>query len=374
MVRFILSIGLLLCSAAFAAAPPPPSLVGKAWIVGDLTSGQVLTAHKADERFEPASLTKLMTAYIVFAALRDRKLTVGQAIPVSPRAWRAAGSRMFIEPRKPVTVDELIRGMVVQSGNDACIALAESIAGTEQAFAQLMNREADRLGMKASHFMNASGLPDAQHYSTARDLYALSSALIRDFPNEYAQYYSQKEYRYNNITQPNGNRLLWLDPTVDGVKTGHTEGAGYCLIASSRRSGRRLLSVLLGATSEAGRAQESQKLLNWGFQFFEAVKLFGSGDAVRSLDVWKGSQRSVRVGVKDDLYVTVPKGQGDKLKAELVSQQPLLAPLAQGQRVGTLRVAFDGKPFAEYPLVVLEAVGPAGLLGRAWDTLMLWIK
>ncbi|HUQ76394.1 MAG TPA: D-alanyl-D-alanine carboxypeptidase family protein [Burkholderiales bacterium] len=373
MIR-VLCVGLFLCSAAFAAAPPPPSIIGKAWIVGDLTSGQVLTSHKADERFEPASLTKLMTAYIVFAALRDKKLSVTQAVPVSPRAWRAAGSRMFIEPRKPVTVDELIRGMVVQSGNDACIALAESIAGTEQAFAQLMNREAERLGMKASHFMNASGLPDAQHYSTARDLYALSTALIRDFPNEYAQYYSQKEYRYNNITQPNGNRLLWLDSTVDGVKTGHTEGAGYCLIASSRRSGRRLLSVLLGATSEAGRAQESQKLLNWGFQYFEAVKLFASGDAVRSLDVWKGSQRSVKVGVKGDLYVTVPKGESDKLKAELVSQQPLLAPLNQGQRVGTLRVALDGKPFAEYPLVVLESVGPAGLLGRAWDTLRLWIK
>ena len=374
MVRLVLSVGLLLCSAAFAAAPPPPSVAGKAWIVADLTSGQVLTSRKADERFEPASLTKLMTAYVVFTALRDKKLTLTQAVPVSPRAWRAAGSRMFIEPRKPVTVDELIRGMVVQSGNDACIALAEAIAGTEEAFVQLMNRDAERLGMKGSRFMNASGLPDAQHYSTARDLSVLTTALIRDFPNEYAQYYSQKEYRYNNITQPTGNRLLWLDPTVDGVKTGHTEAAGYCLVASSRRSGRRLLSVLLGATSEAGRAQESQKLLNWGFQFFEAVRLFGSGDALRSLDVWKGSQGAVKVGVKADVYVTVPKGESDKLKAELVSQQPLVAPLARGQQVGMLRVTLDGKPFAEYPLVALEAVGPAGLLGRAWDTLRLWIK
>jgi serine-type D-Ala-D-Ala carboxypeptidase (penicillin-binding protein 5/6) len=264
--------------------------------------------------------------------------------------------------------------MVVQSGNDACIALAEAIAGTEEKFAALMNAEAERLGMKNSHFMNASGLPDAQHYSSARDLYLLSAALIRDFTSEYAAYYSQKEYRYNNVTQPNRNRLLWMDPTVDGVKTGHTEAAGFCLIASSRRNGRRLLSVLLGAVSESGRAQESQRLLNWGFQFYEAVKLFGPSDVVRTLDVWKGSQSAVKVGVKGDLYVTVPKGESDKLKAELVSQQPLMAPLAQGQRVGTLRVSFDGKPYAEYPLVALEAVGPAGLLGRAWDTLRLWIK
>ena len=374
IVRFALFLAVLVSSAAWAAVPRPPAVAGKAWIVGDLTSGQLLTAHKADERFEPASLTKLMSAYVVFAALRDRKLILTQQVPVSRRAWRAPGARMFIDPKKPVTVDELIRGMVVQSGNDACIALAEAIAGTEEAFVRIMNREAERLGMKNSHFMNASGLPDAQHYSTARDLYTLTAALIRDFPTEYAQYYAQREYRYNNITQPNRNRLLWLDPTVDGVKTGHTEAAGYCLVASSRRGGRRLLSVLLGSTSEAGRAQESQKLLNWGFQFFEAVRLFGPGDVVRSLDVWKGSESEVKVGVTGDLYVTVPKGESDKLKAELLSQQPLVAPIAQGQRVGTLRISFDGKPYAEYPLVALHAVGTAGLLRRAWDTLRLWIK
>jgi D-alanyl-D-alanine carboxypeptidase (penicillin-binding protein 5/6) len=281
---------------------------------------------------------------------------------------------MFIEPRRPVSVEELIRGVVVQSGNDACIALAEAVAGTEEAFVQMMNREAERLGMKGTRFMNASGLPDPQHYSTAQDLYLLTAALIRDFPAEYAQYYSQKAYRYNNITQPNRNRLLWLDPSVDGVKTGHTEAAGYCLVASSRRGGRRLLSVLLGATSESGRAQESQKLLNWGFQFFDSVKLYGAGETVKSLEVWKGAADAVKVGVKGDLYLSVPKGEADQLKAELVSQQPLVAPLASGQRVGTLRVSLEDKPYGEYPLVALEAVGQAGFFGRAWDTLRLWAK
>jgi len=374
MVRLVFFLAALLCAVAHAATPPAPRVMGKAWIVGDITSGQVLLAEKADERIEPASLTKLLTAYLVFAALHDKKLTLEQQVTVSPRAWRAPGSRMFIEPRKPVTVDELIKGMEVQSGNDACIALAEAIAGSEDVFVQLMNREAARLGMAGSHFMNPTGLPDAQHYSTARDLYTLAAALIRDFPDEYARYYAIKEFRYNNITQPNRNRLLWLDPTVDGVKTGHTEAAGYCLIASSKRGPRRLVSVLLGSTSEATRAQESLKLLNWGYQFFDDVKLFGGGEVVRTLDVWKGAQNVVKAGVKSDLYVTVPKGDAAKLKADVVSEQPLIAPIARGQRVATLRVALDGKPLAEHALVALEPIGPAGLLGRAWDTLRLWIK
>ena len=374
MVRFIFLLALFISAQAHAAAPPTPSVMGKAWIVGDLTSGQVLVAQGADERFEPASLTKLMTAYLVFAALRDKKLTLEQQVPVSVRAWRAPGSRMFIEPRRPVTVEELIKGMEIQSGNDACIALAEAVAGSEDVFVQLMNREAQRLGMKNTRFVNATGLPDAQHYSTARNLYTLAAALIRDFPDDYARYYAIKEYRYNNITQPNRNRLLWLDPTADGVKTGHTEAAGFCLIASAKRGPRRLLSVLLGSTSEATRAQESLKLLNWGYQFYDAVKLFGKGEVVRTLDVWKGASRTLKAGATADVYVTVPKGEAGKLKADTVSQQPLLAPVAQGERVGTLRVSLEGKPVAEYPLVALEAVGPAGLIGRAWDTLRLWIK
>jgi D-alanyl-D-alanine carboxypeptidase (penicillin-binding protein 5/6) len=374
MRRILFSVLLFFACLAEAAAPSPPSVIGKSWIIGDLSSGQFLAAQKPDERFEPASLTKLMTAYVVFAALRDRKLSLEQQVNVSVRAWKAPGSRMFIEPRRPVSVDELIRGMVVQSGNDACIALAEVVAGSEDVFVQVMNREAARLGMKNTKFMNAAGLPDAQHYSTAQDLYLLAAALIRDFPAEYAQYYSQKEYRYNNINQPNRNRLLWIDPSVDGVKTGHTEAAGYCLIASSRRGGRRLLTVLLGSTSEATRAQESLKLLNWGYQFFDSVKLYAADNAVKSLEVWKGAARAVKVGVGTDLFVTVPKGEAEKLKAELVSQQPLVAPLTKGQRVGVLRVTHDGKAFGEYPLIALEPVAAAGFFGRTWDTLRLWLK
>ena len=374
MKRVALLFLVLLPALAQAAAPQPPAIIGRSWVVGDLSSGQILMAEKPDERVEPASLTKLMTAYVVFQALRDKKLALDQQVNVSERAWRAPGSRMFIQPRRPVNVDELIRGMVVQSGNDACIALAEAVAGVEEVFVQVMNREAARMGLKNTKFMNVTGLPNAQHYSTAQDLYLLASALIRDFPKEYAQYYSQREFRYNNIAQPNRNRLLWLDPSVDGVKTGHTDSAGYCLIASSNRGGRRLLSVLLGSTSESTRAQESQKLLNWGFQFFDSVKLHPAKQSVKAIEVWKGSGGEVKAGFTNDVVVTVPKGEADKLKAELLTQQPLLAPVSQGQRVGTLRVTHDGKPLGEYPLVALEAVAVAGMFGRAWDTLRLWLK
>ena len=374
MRRSVAFLAVLIPFVALAAAPKAPSVIGKAWMLGDLSSGQVMVAQRADERFEPASLTKLMTAYVVFAALRERKLALDQQVSVSQRASKAPGSRMFIDPRKPVTVDELIRGMVVQSGNDACVALAEAVAGSEEAFAQMMNREAARLGMKNTRFMNATGLPDAQHYSTAQDLYLLAAALIRDFPSEYAQYYSQKEFRYNNIAQPNRNRLLWIDPSVDGMKTGHTEAAGYCLVASSQRGGRRLLSVLLGSTSEATSAQESLKLLNWGYRFFDGVKLYDAGASVRELEVWKGAARKVKVGVGRDLFVTVPRGDADKLKAELVSAQPLVAPLRRGQEVGVVRVSYEGKPYGEYALITLEPVAAAGFLRRTWDTLRLWLK
>jgi serine-type D-Ala-D-Ala carboxypeptidase (penicillin-binding protein 5/6) len=361
-------------NSAHAGAPPTPSIVGKAWMLLDLSSGQPLLAEKVDERFEPASLTKLMTAYLVFSALRDGKLSLTQPVKVSERAWKAPGSRMFIQPGKAVLVEDLIRGMVVQSGNDACIALAEAVAGSEDIFAQLMNREAERLGMKNTRFTNASGLPDAQHYSTAHDLAQLAAALIRDFPADYERYYSTKEFRYNNITQLNRNRLLWLDSNVDGVKTGYTEAAGYCLIASAKHGPRRLLSVLLGSTSESMRAQESQKLLNWGFQFFDSVKLYEQGEPVKTIEVWKGRAQAVKAGFRDDLVVTVPKGDADKLKAELLSQQPLVAPVSKGQRVGMLRVTLEGKPLGEFPLVALEQVGLAGFFGRAWDTLKLWLK
>jgi len=367
---------LMLCLLGFATPTFSQALTSvnaRAYVLADITSGQLIASDQADERVEPASLTKLMTAYLVFQALRDGKIKLDQAVPVSEKAWKVGGSKMFIEPRKPVVVDALIRGMIVQSGNDACIALAELIAGSEDAFAQLMNREAKRLGMVNSQFMNASGLPDAQHYSSARDLYLLASALLRDFPQQYATYYALKEYRYNNITQPNRNRLLWMDPGVDGLKTGHTDAAGYCLIASKQVNGRRLLSVLLGSSSELTRAQESLKLINWGYQYFDALKLYDKGAVVKELPVWKGSESSVKAGFQNDLYITVAKGLADKLKAELVATQ-LVAPIAQGQRVGVLRVTLDGKPYGEYPVVAIQAVPEAGLFGRAWDTVRLWFK
>ena len=371
MPRVLLLLLFLLPSLAFAQAP---QVVGRAWVIADVSSGQILAAEKPDERFEPASLTKVMTAYLVFAALKEKKISLDEQVSVSEKAWRAPGSRMFIEPKKPVSVDELIRGMIVQSGNDACIALAERVAGSEEAFAGMMNREAERLGMKNTKYMNVSGLPDPQHYSTARDLYLLASALIRDFPEQYALYYSLREFRYNAITQVNRNRLLWLDNTVDGMKTGFTEAAGYCLIASSRRGPRRLLSVLLGSTAESTRAQESQKLLNWGFQFFDAVRLYAAGAPVKDIEVWKGAKGTLKAGFRNDLVVAVPKGQSEKLKAELLSLSPLVAPVNEGDRVGNLRVTLEGKPLGEYPVVALEAVPAAGIFGRAWDTLRLWFK
>jgi D-alanyl-D-alanine carboxypeptidase (penicillin-binding protein 5/6) len=375
-VRFpVLPLFLLLAAlTARADMTRPPEVRGTAWLLADLTSGQVLAAEKADERVEPASLAKLMTAYVVFAALRDGALSLERPAAVSQRAWKMPGSRMFVQPGRPVTVDELIHGVVVHSGNDACIVLAETLAGSETAFVALMNREAERLGMANTHFVNATGLPEAQQYSTARDLHLLAAALIRDFPVQYARYFAQREYRYNGITQANRNGLLWLDPSVDGVKTGRTETAGFCLIASSKRGARRLLSVLLGANSETDRAHDSQKLLNWGFQAFDSVRLFDEGVAAKSLEVWKGSSARVRAGFGSSVIVTVPKGEAERLRAELLAQAPLEAPIAAGQRIGVLRLSFDNRLLREYPLVALEPVALAGFFGRAWDTLRLWMR
>ena len=354
--------------------PVPPALAAKSWLLLEMGSGQILTAEKPDERLEPASLTKLMTAYLTFAALKQKTIALDQAVPVSKQAWQTGGSKMFIRVDTQVPVEDLIKGMIVQSGNDACIALAEAIAGSEENFAQMMNREAQRLGMKSTSFRNSTGLPDAQHYTTARDLSILASALIRDFPAEYGKYYSMKEYRYNNITQPNRNRLLWLDPTVDGVKTGHTEAAGYCLISSSKRDSRRLLSVVLGTNSDATRASESLKLLNWGFQFYEAVQLYAKGQAISTPKVWKGTAPAVKAGFANDFILAVPKGYGAKIDAQFVSQQPLLAPVAQGQKIGTMKVNVDGKPYGEYPVLALENVPVAGLFGRTIDSVKLWFN
>jgi D-alanyl-D-alanine carboxypeptidase (penicillin-binding protein 5/6) len=295
-------------------------------------------------------------------------------LSVSEKAWKAEGSRMFIALNIPVTVDELLHGMIIQSGNDACIALAEGIAVSEVAFADLMNKEAARLGMKETHYVNATGLPDPNHYTTVYDLSLLASALIRDFPDQYKRLYSQKEYTYNKITQPNRNRLLWVDPYVDGMKTGHTEAAGFCLIASAKRGDMRLISVLVGAPSETARATESQKLLNYGFMFYERRLIYKQGQTISRLKVWKGHDDTLAATLDSDLALVLPKGQYEKVKASVTSRQPLLAPISKGQGVGTIQFSLDGKTILERKLVASEDVAVAGIFGRIWDSLKLMIR
>jgi len=353
--------------------PPAPAVAGKSYVLTDFNSGQTLVSQNANERIEPASLTKLMTAYLTFAALKQGRLSMEQTLPVSEKAWRTEGSRMFIEPNKPVTVDQLIHGMIIQSGNDACITLADAIAGSEETFAQMMNQQAQRLGMTNTHFVNSTGLPHPQHYTTAHDLALLAAALIRDFP-EFYPLYSIKEYKYNNIAQPNRNRLLWLDPYVDGMKTGHTESAGFCLITSARRGPRRLISVLLGADSDNARTMESQKLLNYGFQFFDTMRMYAKDQTVATLPVWKGSEHQLRAGFRQDMYIAIPRGYYSHLKASMTTTQPLLAPVSAGQRVGTLKLSLDGKPYAEYALTSLDNVQVGGIFSRTWDGLKLLFK
>lgn len=367
----------LLSLAATAQAmaqqlPIPPSLAAKSWLLLEMGSNQVLTTEKPDERLEPASLTKLMTAYLTFAAIRNKTIALAQPLPVSEKAWRTGGSKMFVRVDTQVPTEDLIKGMIVQSGNDACVTLAEAIAGSEENFAQMMNREAQRLGMKNSHFMNSTGLPDPQHYTTARDLSLLASALIRDFPEEYKKYYSMKEYTYNNITQPNRNRLLYIDPTVDGIKTGHTEAAGYCLISSALRDKRRLLSVVLGTVSDSARASESQKLLNWGFISYDAVSLFTKDQPVATLRVWKGAQSEVKAGFTTDMSIAVPKGYADKVKSDFVAEPRLIAPIEAGQKLGMLKVTIDGQAYGEYPVIALEKVELGNIFVRIFDTIRLW--
>ena len=373
-MRFFLAVLISLFSvAALAQSVPPPALAAKAWVLVDHATGQTLADKDADARIEPASLTKLMTAYLTFAALKSGTLTPDQVVPVSEKAWRMEGSRMFIEPKKPVTVDELIRGVIVQSGNDACVALAETIAGSEEAFAALMNREAQRLGMTNTHFTNSTGLPDPQLYTTARDLSLLASAIVRDFP-EYYSLYSMKEYTYNNIKQPNRNRLLYMDATVDGMKTGHTSTAGYCLVSTAQRGSRRLISVVLGASSDTVRAQESLKLLNFGFQFYDTVKLYSADEVLSQFRVWKGKENEVAVGFTRDFVMSLPKEAAQKVQVTLESRQPLVAPLEKGQEVGTLKLSVDGKAIGDYPVVALKDVPVAGFFGRLWDAIVMFFK
>lgn len=351
--------------------PPPPAIAARAYILTDFHSGTTLASLDADKRVDPASLTKLMTAYITFGALKDGRLKIDQTLTVSEHAWKAEGSRMFINVNTAVPVSELIRGMIVVSGNDASITLAEGIGGSEDSFANLMNAMAAKLGMKNTHYMNATGLPNLQHYTTARDLSILAAAIIRDFP-AYFPIYSMKEYTHNGIKQPNRNLLLWRDPGVDGMKTGHTDAAGFCLTSTLHRGDRRVIAVVLGTASDQVRATESLKLLNYGIQFFDTPKIYAKGKTLQPIQVWKGEHNSVSVGFNQDVFLTVPKGAGNRVKAQLVSQSPLLAPIAGGQVVGKVVFTLDGKAFGETPAVALQPVNRAGFFGRAWDGMKLW--
>lgn len=370
----------LVMVTAHAHTIPAPAIAAKSWLLLDSTSGQVIASQDPHMRIEPASLTKVMTAYVVFGALRDKRITLDQMVNVSTRAWKVDGgsSKMFLDPRVPVSISDLLHGLMVQSGNDAAVALAEAVAGDEGTFVALMNREAQRMGLKGTRFANPHGLPDANNYSTAADLSTLAANVIADFP-EFYKIDSVKKFTYNKITQQNRNRLLWLDPSVDGMKTGHTESSGYSMIASARRANgatgqRRLIAVVLGTSSDNVRTQESQKLLNWGFQNFDTVKLYSKGQAIQTPTVWKGSQSTVKIGFTRDLLVTVPKGVAGKMKPVLERRDPLVAPLARNTAVGTLKMMVDGKPILALPVVTLEEVGEASIFGRAWDSMRLWMQ
>lgn len=376
-LRFLLSFVLLFGPGAAAlavdAVPAAPDLPVRAYVLVDYASENVLAGKLADERIEPASITKLMAAYVIYQSIHEGKLKLDDQVLISENAWRTEGSRMFAEVNSRVPADALLMGMVIQSGNDATVALAEHIAGSETTFVDLMNKWAKQLGLTRSHFMNATGLPHPDHYMTAHDIAKLARALIHDFPEQYARY-AIKEFTYNNITQHNRNRLLWLDPSVDGVKTGHTSSAGYCLVSTARRGERRLVSVVLGAASDSVRAQESLKLLNFGYQFYETVKLYSADEALSKFRVWKGKLNELPVGFTKDFALTVPKEAANKIQVSLESRQPLVAPLQRGQEVGTLTVAVDGKPLGQYPVVALQDVEVAGFFGRLWDAIVMFFK
>jgi D-alanyl-D-alanine carboxypeptidase (penicillin-binding protein 5/6) len=379
---FLLVLSVLVSLPARAQAPQPPEIAARQYILFDLSSAQVLAERAADVPADPASLTKLMTAYLVFDAIKARKLALDQKLPVSPRAWterKAGGSLMFIDPSMKPSVEELLKGMIVQSGNDAAVALAEGVAGSVEAFVEAMNRQAQAWGLKNTRFRNVTGMTEAGHQSTARDVATIAARIITDHP-DFHPYYSVRQYAFNNIRQDNRNMLLGRDPTVDGMKTGYTEAAGYCLVATAVRDmpngKRRLISVVLGTTSREARAAESQKLLNWGWQAWDAVRLFDTDKPVATVPVWKGSVDVAKLGAQGGaVFVTVPRGEGARMRTVIERTDPLVAPLSAGQRVGTIRVlTAAGAPLASMPLVVQEPVELAGLLGRAWDALRLWIQ
>jgi serine-type D-Ala-D-Ala carboxypeptidase (penicillin-binding protein 5/6) len=381
MKRLLASFLAAFALTAQAQAPQPPEIAARNYVLVDLTSHKTLAERDADTPQDPASLTKLMTAYVVFGALKEKKLTLEQTLTVSKRAWderKGDPSLMFIDTTMTPKVDELLRGLIIQSGNDAAVALAEGVGGSVEGFVQLMNRQAQAWGLKNTEFRNVTGMSEPGHKASARDIATIAARIITDFPEYYA-YYSQRDYTYNKIRQDNRNLLLRRDPTVDGMKTGYTEAAGYCLVSSANRDfpngKRRLLSVVMGTSSKEARASESQKLLNWGYTAFDAVKIFDAGKAIATVPVWKGEAKEAKLGAADAVFVAVPRGEGSKLQTQVERTDPLVAPLNKGQRVGTLRVTTTaGAPVAEVPLIVQEAVPQAGIFGRAFDSIRLWIK
>ena len=378
-LRWFAALAALAAFAAFAAvaaaAPPltPPPIAARAYYLLDATSGQPLAGANENDRFEPASLTKMMTAYLAFAALRERKLELTQELKVSPAAAKAPGARMFAAAGQSVAVQDLLRALIVQSANDAAVILAEGLAGSEETFVAAMNAQAKKLGLEQTQYMNATGLPAPGHHASARDMATLAVALVRDFPEFYALY-AQKEFTFNRITQANRNRLLWTDATVDGLKTGFTEAAGYCLVASSRRGERRLVSVVMGAQSDTLRTSETQKLLNFGFQAYDTRRLYRKGEVLATPAIYKGTQREARIGLDRDVWLTLPRDRFSGLAAVIETRQPFLAPLAAGQKAGIMKLTRDNVPVAEIPVVALDEVPVAGFLSRGWDTLRLLLR
>jgi len=372
-VRAFALLVLLVPAGLAAQVPSAPELAARGYILVDHHSGKVLAAKNDGESLDPASITKLMTAYAVFRALSDGQITLADQVPISETAWRTPGSRMFIEVNTRVSVEELLQGMIVQSGNDASVALAEYIAGTETVFAQLMTQYAREIGMTNTTYKNSTGLPAKGHQTTAADIARLATMIVTEYPQYYA-WYSQREFTYNGITQKNRNALLWRDPSVDGMKTGMTDAAGYCLVSSAKQDGMRLIAVVMGTDSEAARARESQKLLSYGFRFYETYEGYGAGDVLDTPAVWMGAANQVRLGLEEDLILTVPKDSQDQLKASMSIRPELRAPIREGEQYGTLTVTLADETVAQRPLVALENVEEAGFFAKIWDHVVLFFK
>jgi D-alanyl-D-alanine carboxypeptidase (penicillin-binding protein 5/6) len=373
LLTLVTALSLFSLQLQAALVPAPPQLAATAYVAMDASTGDILVESGADGRFAPASLTKMMTSYIVEHEIAQGNVAETDLVPISVKAWKTPGSRMFVREGTQVLLGDLLRGVIIQSGNDASVALAEYIAGSEDAFADLMNQHAVRLGLKNTHFENATGLPADNHYSSPRDLALIARALIQDFPEQYS-IYAEKYFTYNDIKQPNRNRLLWRDATVDGVKTGHTEEAGYCLVASALRDDMRVISVVLGTTSDEARAAESQKLLSYAFRFFRTFPLYKAGATLNSPEIWKGSVDSVGLGLTEDLAVTIPRGKEDQLAAVLDLPTIIEAPLEQGQQVGSLKVSLAGELLREVPLVALQPVAEADFVKKIWHSIVLFFK